>query len=95
MWKWYVFQGLVMFAVIMANHHWQLTPNGYLAALIGYGVAYGATWLITLLFFRPARRLVGLQDDADCRGGSSIGAPGKFSQPLQQWPRPRIGQDAR
>lgn len=35
---------LVVFgAVLCANVHWQITPNGYLAALAGVGAAFVAT----------------------------------------------------
>jgi hypothetical protein len=29
-----------------SNVHWQWTPNGYLASLIGAGLAYGVTQLL-------------------------------------------------
>src|SRR6267378_2739534 len=38
---WFVFQGSIIFAVVASNIHWQWTPNGYLASLIGVGLAYG------------------------------------------------------
>lgn len=44
---WYLFQGWIIFAVIASNIHWQWTPNGYLAALIAAGLAYGLTALLT------------------------------------------------
>jgi hypothetical protein len=44
---WFLFQGLIIFAVMASNIHWQWTPNGYLAGLIGVGLAYGATHLLT------------------------------------------------
>jgi hypothetical protein len=40
---WFLFQSLVIFAVVASNIHWQLTPNGYLASLIGVGLAYRLT----------------------------------------------------
>lgn len=100
MWKWYVFQGLVMFAVIASNIHWQWTPNGLLAGIIGYGVAFVATWItgkVASLFLwfrrRSAERLVGLQDDPSSRSPGLTRLSGEISQPLQQWPRPRISKD--
>lgn len=42
MW-WLLFQGSVVFAVITANMHWQFTPNGLLAGVIGGVLAYGLT----------------------------------------------------
>lgn len=38
-----IFQMLVFTAVLFSNVHWQWTPNGYLASLIGGGVTYVAT----------------------------------------------------
>jgi hypothetical protein len=38
---WFLFQSLIIFAVVASNIHWQWTPNGYLASLIGVGLAYG------------------------------------------------------
>jgi hypothetical protein len=35
---WFLFQGLIVFAVVASNIHWQWTPNMYLATVIG-GVA--------------------------------------------------------
>ena len=40
---WFLFQGLIVFAVMASNIHWQWTPNGYLASLIGVGLALAAT----------------------------------------------------
>jgi hypothetical protein len=34
---WFVLQGSIIFAVCAANIHWQITPNGYLAAMAGGG----------------------------------------------------------
>jgi ABC-type transport system involved in cytochrome c biogenesis permease subunit len=41
----YLFQSLVIFAVVASNIHWQWTPNGYLAAGLGIALAYVLTWL--------------------------------------------------
>ena len=35
---WYLFQSLIIFAVMASNIHWQWTPNGYLAAYRKTGV---------------------------------------------------------
>jgi hypothetical protein len=40
---WFLLQGSIVFAVIASNIHWQWTPNGYLASLIGVGAAFGVT----------------------------------------------------
>lgn len=44
---WMMLQGLIIFAVISSNIHWNWTPNGYLASLIGICVAFVATVLIS------------------------------------------------
>ena len=44
---WFVFQSLVIFAVVASNLHWHWTPNGYLAGLIGAVLAYGFTVLLS------------------------------------------------
>jgi hypothetical protein len=49
---WFLLQSLIIFAVCASNIHWQWTPNGYLAGLIGVGLAYGVT---ALLSARPWR----------------------------------------
>lgn len=46
---WRVFQLAIIFAVIGSNIEWRWTPNSYLAALLGFGAAYVATVLLTLL----------------------------------------------
>jgi hypothetical protein len=43
---WYLLQSLIIFAVVASNIHWQWTPNGYLAGLIGIVLAYGLTLLL-------------------------------------------------
>lgn len=40
---WMLFQSAIIFAVISSNIHWNWTPNGYLASLIGIAVAFIAT----------------------------------------------------
>jgi hypothetical protein len=39
----YLLQSLIIFAVMASNIRWQWTLNGYLAGLIGVGLAYGLT----------------------------------------------------
>lgn len=43
----YLLQILVIFAVGASNIYWHWTPNGYLVGLIGIGIAYGLTLLIS------------------------------------------------
>jgi hypothetical protein len=40
---WFLLQSLIVFAVMASNIHWQWTPNGYLASLIGVGAAFFVT----------------------------------------------------
>jgi len=42
---WFIIQGLIVFAVVASNIHWQWTPNVYIPALLGGGLAYGLTRL--------------------------------------------------
>jgi hypothetical protein len=44
---WFVIQGMVIFAVMASNIHWQWTPNGLIPALLGAGLAYGLTYLLS------------------------------------------------
>jgi hypothetical protein len=53
---WYLFQGLIVFAVIASNIHWQWTPNGYLASAIGAGLALVATLLVNDIAALRARK---------------------------------------
>jgi hypothetical protein len=50
---WLLLQSAIVFAVIASNIHWQWTPNGYLAVLIGIGIAFAATaavnWVVEQL----------------------------------------------
>ncbi len=43
---WLLFQGVVVFAVVSANIHWQITPNPILPAAWGMMLAYALTWLL-------------------------------------------------
>ncbi|MGY4160482.1 hypothetical protein ACVINW_006324 [Bradyrhizobium sp. USDA 4461] len=54
---WHLFQSLVIFAVLASNVHWHWTPNGYLAGMIGVGLA----WLLTQIINELPRTLQGLQ----------------------------------
>jgi hypothetical protein len=38
---WYLLQASIIFAVVASNIKYQWTRNGYLAGLIGVGLAYG------------------------------------------------------
>jgi len=42
----YLLQGLIVFAVVGSNIHWQWTPNPYIPPMFGFILAYGVTWLI-------------------------------------------------
>ena len=42
---WSVFQSSIIFAVVASNIKWHWTPNGYLPAILGAGLA----WLLTRL----------------------------------------------
>lgn len=54
---WLLFQGAIFSAVMVANIHWQVTPNNYLAGFAAAGCAYGTTWLITeITAFRANRK---------------------------------------
>lgn len=46
---WFLFQSLIIFAVMASNIHWEWTPNGYLASLIAGGLAILATVVINEL----------------------------------------------
>jgi hypothetical protein len=57
MW-WYLLQGSIIFAVAASNIHWQWTPNPYVVGLIGVGLAYGVTALLSArVWKRPWYRL--------------------------------------
>jgi hypothetical protein len=36
---WFAFQGLIVFAVVASNIHWNWTENGYLASVLGFLLA--------------------------------------------------------
>jgi hypothetical protein len=40
---WFLIQSLIIFAVVASNIHWHWTPNGYLPAIMGGGLALIAT----------------------------------------------------
>ncbi|WGR67846.1 MULTISPECIES: hypothetical protein [unclassified Bradyrhizobium] len=48
MW-WYLLQGSIFFAVVASNIHWQWTPNGHLAAILGGSAAFLVTEIINEL----------------------------------------------
>ena len=51
---WYLLQASIIFAVMASNIHYHWTPNGYLAGLIGVGLAYGVTALMRP-WYRPRK----------------------------------------
>ncbi|MGK7056891.1 hypothetical protein AB4853_10455 [Bradyrhizobium sp. 1050_B9_N1_2] len=53
---WYLFQGLIVFGVVASNIHWHWTPNGYLASVIGAGLALIATLLVNDIAALRARK---------------------------------------
>jgi hypothetical protein len=44
---WFLLQALVFFVVMASNIVWHWAPNAYVAALIGVGLAIGATQIVT------------------------------------------------
>jgi hypothetical protein len=42
----YLLQGLIVFAVVGSNIHWQWTPNPYCASGLGIPLAWAVTWWI-------------------------------------------------
>lgn len=50
--RWTLFQASIIGGVMCANIYWKLTPNGYLASLIGVGLAYLATLGLVALIDR-------------------------------------------
>jgi hypothetical protein len=44
---WFLLQALIFFAVMASNIAWHWAPNPYVAALIGVGLAIGATQIVT------------------------------------------------
>jgi hypothetical protein len=48
---------LFILAVVASNIHWHWTPNGYLAGLIGVGLAYGLTTALSELWRRSRRNI--------------------------------------
>jgi hypothetical protein len=54
---WFIFQAIVIFAVMASNIRWHWTPNGYAAGLLTARLACGAAadrWIERI--GRPARR---------------------------------------
>jgi hypothetical protein len=49
---WFILQSSIIFAVIASNLFWHWTPNGYLAGLIGVGLA----WVLKRLLSARWRR---------------------------------------
>jgi hypothetical protein len=51
---WFLLQALIFFAVMASNIAWNWAPNPYVAALIGVGLAIGATQIVTGIQFLAA-----------------------------------------
>jgi hypothetical protein len=49
---WFLLQSSIIFAVCASNIHWHWTPNGYIPALLGIGLAYLATLLVQRVMFK-------------------------------------------
>jgi hypothetical protein len=47
MW-WYLLQVSIIFAAVASNIHWHWTPNGYLPAILGAGLAWVLTRLVNV-----------------------------------------------
>lgn len=103
----YVVQLLIIYAVIAANIHWQATPNPLIPGAAGVGLAYLLTvslprWLGVLRAHGDAKRLaafrrrcIALQDEAGGDGPGLAGITGQPGEALEQWPRPRVGNNTR
>ena len=51
---WFLLQALIFFVVMASNIDWHWAPNLYVAALIGVGLAIGATQIVTGIQFLSA-----------------------------------------
>jgi hypothetical protein len=49
---WFILQSTIIFAVCASNIHWHWTPNGYIPALLGIGLAYLATLLVQRIMLK-------------------------------------------
>jgi len=67
---WYLFQGLIVFAVMASNIQWHWTPNGYLAGAIGGGMALVFTLLINDIVAAWARKKRGEDTKKPRRSGA-------------------------
>jgi len=70
---WFLIQSSTIFAVCAANIYWQITPNGYVAAALGAGLAYILTDAVNdlsgkLLARREKRRAQSRERNIDLRG---------------------------
>lgn len=43
---WFLIQSSIVFAVVASNVQWHWTPNGYVPALLGGGLAYIVTAIV-------------------------------------------------
>ena len=48
---WFLLQSSIIFAIVASNIRWHWTPNGYLASLIGIGLAWSVTRLLSMALF--------------------------------------------
>jgi hypothetical protein len=55
---WRLLQASIIAAVMCGNIYWRWTPNGFLAAMLGVGVAYVLTILPFILIGRIRRYLI-------------------------------------
>lgn len=58
---WWIFQSSIIFAVGASNIYYHWTPNPYLVGLIGIGLSYGLTLLLSSAAQRWVRKDQGLQ----------------------------------
>jgi hypothetical protein len=60
----YLLQISIVFALMASNIHWQCTPNGYLAGLVGTGLAYVSTVAVNQSLLWSRKMLRSAQRDA-------------------------------
>lgn len=53
---WFLLQSSIIFGVVASNIAWQWTPNVYIPALLGAGLAYGLTALLGQCRLRKHKR---------------------------------------
>lgn len=91
----------VMLATIWAHIYYGLTDNGYLIGIVALFAAFAVTALIVEIRLLPSRlarirdRLFGLKDQPGDEITSLPRPLGHRRDTLQDFTRPRIGQDRR